>query len=90
MGVIIMRKKLFYDKDDFYLIPFKDYWKVIQNQKEIGHMQMILNALIFINFMREFFDYDYRITNFKSDQAIINLSFQKAKDNKSVMDFFYQ
>ena len=83
-----MRKKLFYDKDDFYLIPFKDYWKVIQNQKEIGHMQMILNALIFINFMREFFDYDYRITNFKSDQAIINLSFQKAKDNKSVMDFF--
>lgn len=88
IGVIIMRKKLFYDKDDFYLIPFKDYWKAIQNQKEIGRMQMILNALIFINFMREFFDYDYQITNFKSDQAIINLSFQKAKDNKSVMDFF--
>ena len=52
-----MRKKLFYDKDDFYLIPFKDYWKVIQNQKEIGHMQMILNALIFINFMRELSNY---------------------------------
>lgn len=83
------RQKIFYDKYHFYLVPLdKDYWAVIQDQQKVGHAQLVLNALIHINLMREFFNSGYQLIDLHTDKPIIDLSFQKAKDSAPVMDFF--
>lgn len=83
------RQKIFYDKYHFYLVPLdKEYWAVIRDQQKVGHTQLVLNALIYINLMREFFNSGYQLIDLHTDKPIIDLSFQKAKDSAPVMDFF--
>lgn len=83
------RQKIFYDKYHFYLVPLdKEYWAVIQDQQKVGHTQLVLNAPIYINLMREFFNSGYQLIDLHTDKPIIDLSFQKAKDSAPVMDFF--